>query len=87
METIVTDQPDAHLIVAQITPYADTQVDKNKLLYDYNDYNAYMHDTLVPQFSKRGHKFSTVDMYSLFLKDINDYDLPVAHGEALVRGH
>ena len=61
VETIVTDQPNAHLIVAQITPYVDTQLAKNKLVYDYN---RYIRDTLVPEFANKGHKVSTVDMYS-----------------------
>lgn len=75
VETIVTEKPNAHLIVAQITPYVDTQLDKNKLLYDYN---VYIRDTLVPEFAKKGHKVSTVDMYSLFLKDPDNYESAVA---------
>jgi len=78
VETIVTDQPNAHLIVAQITPYADTQVAKNKLVYNYN---VYIRATLVPEFAKKGHKVSTVDMYSLFLNDFNNYESPVAPGK------
>jgi lysophospholipase L1-like esterase len=78
VETIVTDQPNAHLIVAQITPYVDTQLAKNKLVYDYN---IYIRDTLVPEFAKKGHKVSTVDMYSLFLTDLNNYESPVAPGK------
>jgi len=75
VETILTDKPDAHLIVAQITPYVDTQTEKNKLLYDYN---VYIRDELVPSFAAKGHNVSTVDMYSLFLTDPNDYESPVA---------
>ena len=78
VETIVTDQPNAHLIVAQITPYVDTQLAKNKLVYDYN---RYIRDTLVPEFANKGHKVSTVDMYSLFLTDLNNYESPVAPGK------
>ena len=78
VETIVADQSEARLIVAQITPYSNTQVDKNKLLYYYN---IFIRDTLVPEFAKKGHKVSTVDMYSLFLTDINDYESPVAPGK------
>ncbi|WDE99391.1 alpha/beta hydrolase fold domain-containing protein [Lentisphaera profundi] len=78
VQTIVTDKPDAHLIVAQITPYVNTQTEKNKLLYDYN---IYIRDTLVPQYAAKGHKVSTVDMYSLFLTDINDYESVVAPGK------
>lgn len=78
VHTIVTEQPGAQLIVAQITPYVNTQKDKNRLLYDYN---IYIRDTLVPQYAAMGHKVSTVDMYSLFLEDINDYLSPVASGK------
>jgi lysophospholipase L1-like esterase len=78
VETIVTDKPDAHLIVAQITPYVDTQVDKNKLLYEYN---VSIRDTLVPEFAEKGHQISTVDMYSLFLIDPDDYESGVAPGK------
>lgn len=78
VETIVSEQPGAHLIVAQITPYVDTQTEKNQLLYDYN---VYIRDTLVPEFAVKGHKVSTVDMYSLFLTDCNDYESPVAPGK------
>lgn len=78
VETIVADKPDAHLIVAQITPYANTQMDKNKWLYDYN---IYIRDTLVPEFAAKGHKVSTVDMYSLFLTDMNDYASAIASGK------
>ena len=75
VETIVTEKPNAHLIVAQITPYVDTQLDKNKLLYGYN---VYIRDTLVPEFAKKGHKVGTVDMYSLFLSDPDNYESAVA---------
>jgi len=78
VETIVTDKPDAHLIVAQITPYVNTQTEKNKLLYDYN---VYIRDSLVPGFAAKGHKVSTVDMYSIFLMDSNDYESAVAPGK------
>jgi lysophospholipase L1-like esterase len=78
VETIVTEKPDAHLIVAQITPYAPSQIEKNQLLYDYN---VYIRDTLVPEFAANGHKVSTVDMYSLFLTDPNDYESDVAPGK------
>ena len=51
VETITADQPGAHLIVAQITPYVNTQTEKNKWLYDYN---VYIRDTLVPEYAARG---------------------------------
>ena len=78
VETIVTDKPDAHLIVAQITPYEASQTELNKLVYDYN---IYIRDTLVPNLSASGHNVSTVDMYSLFLTDPNDYGSAVAPGK------
>jgi lysophospholipase L1-like esterase len=78
VKTIVTDKPEAHLIVAQITPYVNTQTEKNKLLYTYN---IYIRDTLVPELAGKGHKVSTVDMYSLFLKDTNNYESVVAGGK------
>jgi lysophospholipase L1-like esterase len=78
VETIVTDQPNAHLIVAQITPYVNTQKEKNKLVHDYN---VYIRDVLAPSFIKKGHKVSTVDMYSLSLTDPSNYESPVASGK------
>jgi|TARA_B110000305_G_C19106993_1_gene477957 lysophospholipase L1-like esterase len=78
VETIVTDQPNAHLIVAQITPYVNTQKRKNKLVYDYN---IYIRNALAPSFAAKGHKVSTVDMYSLFLTDPSNYESPVASGK------
>ena len=74
-ENIVAEKPDAHLIVAQITPYAPSQTEKNQLLYDYN---VYIRDTLMPEFAANGHNVTTVDMYSLFLTDPNDYGSAVA---------
>lgn len=78
VETIVTEKPNAHLIVAQITPYVNSQKEKNKLVYDYN---VYIRDTLLPWFTAKGHKVSTVDMYSLFLTDSGNYESPVAPGK------
>ena len=75
---IVTDKPDAHLIVAQITPYEAGQTKLNQLVYDYN---VYIRDTLVPTFAAQGRNVSTVDMYSLFLTDDNDYASAVALGK------
>jgi hypothetical protein len=75
VETIVTENPETNLIVAQITPYVNTEAEKNKLVYDYN---VYIRDTLVPDFATKGHKVSTVDMYSLFLTDRNNYESSVA---------
>ena len=77
VDTIVTEKPSAHLIVAQITPYVNTQTEKNQLLYDYN---VYIRETLVPSFAAKGHNVSTVE-YSLFLTDPNDYASAVAPGK------
>ena len=58
--TIVGQKPNAHLIVAQITPYAS-----------YTDsivqYNSYIRDTLVPYYAGPEKLVSTVDQYSNFL--------------------
>ncbi len=71
VSSIVTAAPDAHLIVAQITPLASF----NQNLYNYN---VYIRDTLVPAFASRGHKVSTVDLYSLFLVDPGNYASAIA---------
>ena len=83
VETIVTEKPNAHLIVAQILPYSGNYVShpdnegKNQVLHDYN---VYIRDTLVPTYAANGHKISTVDMYSMFLTDTNNYESAVATG-------
>ena len=60
VNTIVTNKPSAHLIVAQITP-----------LYNYNqslfDYNTYIRETLVPTYQAAGKNVTTVDQYVNFL--------------------
>ena len=60
VNTIVTTKPNAHLIVAQTTPYAS-----------YTDsivqYNTYIRDTLVPYWAGQGKHVTTVDMYSSLL--------------------
>ncbi len=60
VNTIVTAVPDAHLIVAQITP-------RSTFLQTLWDYNVYIRDTLVPTYAANGYNISTVDLYSLFL--------------------
>lgn len=74
---IVTQKPDAHVIVAQITPYVNTQPALNQLVYDYN---VYIRDTLIPTFTAAGHNVSTVDMYSLFLTDPENHEASIAEG-------
>ena len=66
VNTIVTAAPNAHLIVAQITPLASFNQD----LYNYN---LYIRNTLVPTYAASGHKVTTVNLYSLFLTNPNDY--------------
>lgn len=63
--TIVTNAPDAHLIIAQITPLAGY----NANLFNYN---THIRDTLVPDLVTAGHSVSTVDLYSMFLTDTGD---------------
>lgn len=83
VDAIVTQKPNAHLIVAQTIPYSGDYVafpdneGKNQMLHDYN---VYIRDTLVPDFAAAGHKVSTVDMYSMFLTDPADYTSAVAIG-------
>lgn len=71
VNTIVTAAPNARLIVAQITPLLNF----NQSLYDYN---IYIRDTLVPNYVAAGKKVSTVNLYSLFLTNTNDYSSAIA---------
>jgi hypothetical protein len=73
VNNIVTTAPDAHLIVAQITPRASFNQD----LYNYN---VYIRDTLVPTHAGNGSKVTTVDLYSLFLTNPNDYSSAITPG-------
>ena len=65
VNTIVTNAPNARLIVAQITP-------RNVYNADLYNYNVYIRDTLVPTYAGNGAKISTVDLYSLFLTNPAD---------------
>ena len=60
VQTVVTTKPEAHLIVAQITPYAH-----------YTDaieqYNSYIANTLVPNYAAQGKNVTTVDQYQNLL--------------------
>ncbi len=71
VNSIVTAAPNARLIVAQITP---------KVSFDQNlyNYNVYIRDTLVPSYVAAGKKVSTVNLYSLFLVNPNDYASAIA---------
>lgn len=62
VNTIVTNQPDAELIVAQIIPtyaYSSTII----------SYNAYIRNTLVPNYQAQGKHVTMVDQYVNFLTD------------------
>lgn len=61
MEKIIAARPQAHLVVAQITP-------KAKFSQSIVDFNTTLRDTLAPDFQRRGLKVSTVDQYRHFLK-------------------
>ncbi len=65
VDTIITAKPKAHLIVAQIPPYAHF----NQNLWDFN---VYIRDTLIPTYADEGYNISTVDLYSLFLDNAED---------------
>ena len=71
VNNILTAAPNARLIVAQITP----RVSFDQNLYDYN---LYIRDTLVPNYVTAGKKVSTVNLYSLFLTNPNDYSSTIA---------
>jgi len=71
VNTIVTAAPNAHLIVAQITPLASFNQD----LYNYN---LYIRDTLVPTYAGNHKNVTTVNLYSLFLTNPNDYASAIA---------
>lgn len=66
VQIIVTQQPDADLIVAQITPGANN----GYVLQEFLDYNRYIRETLVPNYRRQNKRVSTVDQYANFpLKD------------------
>jgi lysophospholipase L1-like esterase len=64
VETVTTIKPTAHVIVAQITPYAR-----------YTDaivqYNSYIKDVLVPTYASQGKLVTTVDQYFNILTPSN----------------
>ena len=61
MEKIVAARPQAHLVVAQVTPRANFS-------QPIVDYNTAIRDSLVPDFQRRGLKVVTVDQYRNLLK-------------------
>ena len=73
VNSIVTTAPDVHLIVAQITPRASF----NQTLHDYN---VYIRDTLVPTYAGNGKKVTTVDLYTPFLVDPDNYGSAIEPG-------
>ena len=75
---ILASAPGVHLIVAQITPYA-------RFNQDLWDYNLYIRDLLVPSYAADGYNVSTVDLYSLFLKDVEDPTslVPLGHSNKI----
>jgi lysophospholipase L1-like esterase len=73
VDSIVTTAPDVHLIVAQTSPL----VSFDQTLHDYN---VYIRDTLVPTYAANGHKVSTVDLYTPFIVDPNNYGSAIKAG-------
>ncbi len=61
VEKIVAARPQAHVVVAQITP-------RLEFTQSIADYNTAIRTTLVPEFQRRGGKVSTVDQYRNMLK-------------------
>ena len=68
MEKIVTACPQAHVLVAQITPQA-------RFLQSIVDYNTNIRETLVPDFQGRGLNVGTVDQYRNLLKPDGTIDV------------
>ncbi|MBN2580039.1 MAG: PEP-CTERM sorting domain-containing protein [Pirellulales bacterium] len=78
---IVTRKPDAHLIVAQITPYAG-------YTGQIVNYNSYIKNAMVPYYASHGKNVTTVDQYSNFLTpggaiDTSLYSNGINHPNAL----
>lgn len=65
VKTIYNADKGVKLIVAQITPLSRF----NQNIFDYN---TYIRQTLVPTYAGKGYTISTVDLYRLFLADVND---------------
>ncbi len=67
VDTIVSAKPQAHVIVAQITPYSS----RTTAIVKYNDY---IRNELVPGFVSLGKNVTTVDQYANFLKSDGTID-------------
>lgn len=65
VDTIFASDPEVGLIVAQITP-------KVTYTQDLLSYNAFIRETLVPSFSSKGYRISTVDLHTPYLTDPKD---------------
>lgn len=77
---LAAKSPNTQLIVAQITPYSG-------FWQEVLNYNIYIRDTLVPTKATQGHKISTVDLYSLFLSDPNNYGSSIKAGMHSTANH
>ncbi|MEY3896370.1 MAG: hypothetical protein RLZZ214_1890 [Verrucomicrobiota bacterium] len=66
VDMILATKPNAHLILAQITPMSSnvTYAQKNA---DLVAYNTYIRETLVPNLQAQGKKISTINQYRNFL--------------------
>ena len=65
VNTIVSNTPNTHLIIAQIMP---------KIHYQQGivDYNRYIRETLIPGYQAKGKNVSMVDQYANFLSNPDD---------------
>ncbi len=62
VDAIVTEKPEADVIVAQITPGANN----GYVLQEFVDYNTYIRKTLVPSFQQQGKRVTLVDQFANF---------------------
>jgi hypothetical protein len=65
VDTIFASDPAVGLIVAQITPLATYN-------QDLLSYNTFIRETLVPSFSSKGYRITTVDLHTPYLTDPKD---------------
>ena len=65
VDTIFASDPAVGLIVSQITPLA-------AYTQDLLSYNTFIRETLVPFFSSKGYRISTVDLHTPYLTDPKD---------------
>ena len=74
--TIFTTQPTVKLIVAEITPYAQSSTQataRNPLIIDYN---TYIRNVLVPKFLGQGRSITRINQHKNFLTDPNNPSSP-----------